>query len=121
MEQLGVYLKRQRELRQVDIHDISDETKIAVNWLQVIEEDMWKELPGRVFARGYAKAYAKALGLDLDEVLNRYDHMYAQEENVEIGNEIVSLTKKRSARLKSLIPIAILLVIVVVGLVIWLV
>lgn len=120
MELLGSYLKAQREMRQVDIRAISDETKIAVNWLQVIEGDMWDELPGRTFARGYAKAYAKALGLDMEEVLSRYDQMYIKEDEVEVGNDIVTLTKKRGRRIKPII-IAIFLILVATGLIVWLI
>jgi len=106
MEQLGSYLKSQRESKQIDIRDVSTETKIAVNWLQVIENDMWDELPGRTFAKGYAKAYAKALGLDIDDVLGRYDLMYTKEDNHQVGDAVVKLTKKRGRRLYSILFIA---------------
>lgn len=73
MESLGQYLKTQREIRKVGLPDISDETKIAVNWLEAIEEDKWANLPGKAFARGFIKAYSKSLGLDVEDVLLRYD------------------------------------------------
>lgn len=121
MEQLGDYLKKQRELRQVDIRDISAETKIAVNWLQVIEEDMWDELPGKTFAKGYAKAYAKALGLDADDVISRYELMYAENDQIEVGDNIVKKTVKRNHPIKKFLPLIILLVLAIAALIIWLV
>lgn len=121
MEQLGSYLKTQRELRQIDIHDVSAVTKIGVIWLQIIEEDKWDDLPGKTFARGYTKAYATALGLDIDDVMSRYDNMYSGMDMIEVGDNIVKLTKKRTSRLKRFIPIIIVAVAIATVLVIWLV
>ena len=40
--------------------------------LQSIEDDHLDELPGDVFARGFLKSYASTVGLDEDDVLERF-------------------------------------------------
>ena len=75
MESLGQYLKTQRELRDVSILDVSNETKIGINWIEAMESDNWDVLPCKTFARGFLKAYAKSLGLETEEVVTRYDDL----------------------------------------------
>jgi len=68
----GNWLRRERELRQVSLRDISDETKISIRYLEALEEDRFDILPGSVFAKGFLRQYARYVGLDGDEVVNSY-------------------------------------------------
>ena len=72
MESLGQHLKSQRELRQVDISEIAESTKVNINYLYAIENNEWEKLPCRAFARGFILSYARALGIDEDEVILMY-------------------------------------------------
>jgi cytoskeletal protein RodZ len=65
-------LRRERELRQVSLREISDETKIGIRYLEALEEDHFDILPGTVFAKGFLRQYARYVGLDGDEVVNSY-------------------------------------------------
>ncbi len=85
MEPLGQHLRKQRELRDVILMQVADETKIAYNWLEAIENDQWEQLPAHVYTRGFVKSYAKTLGLDVEDILLRYDEMVkgsAEEEEI---------------------------------------
>ncbi|MEZ5331540.1 MAG: helix-turn-helix domain-containing protein [Thermoanaerobaculia bacterium] len=68
----GNWLRRERELRQVSLREISDETKISIRYLEALEEDRFDILPGTVFAKGFLRQYARYVGLDGDEVVNSY-------------------------------------------------
>lgn len=68
----GNWLRRERELRQVSLREISDETKISIRYLEALEEDRFDILPGSVFAKGFLRQYARYVGLDGDEVVNSY-------------------------------------------------
>lgn len=81
MEPLGQFLKRQRELREITIAKISQETKIAPNWLDAIESDKWETLPGKAFTKGFLRAYARAVGLDPDEIALRFESIVKPENN----------------------------------------
>ena len=73
METVGKYLKRERELRNISLKEISTATKIRENILKAIEEDRHDLLPTAVFVKGFLVAYAKHVGLDPSDVLLRYE------------------------------------------------
>jgi cytoskeletal protein RodZ len=68
----GQWLKRQRELRDISLREVSDVTKINLRYLQALEENRFSALPAPVFARGFLREYARYVGLDPDEVVNYY-------------------------------------------------
>lgn len=78
MENLGSYLKREREFRQIQLIEISEATRISARNLQALEEERFEELPGRAFVRGYLKSYARHVGLDVADVLLRYENILAE-------------------------------------------
>jgi len=68
----GAWLRRQREMREIDLHEIAERTKISLRYLQAMEQDRFELLPAPVFARGFLREYAKYVGLSPDEVVNYY-------------------------------------------------
>ena len=72
VDSVGVYLRRERELRQVSLEELVQTTRIPLRMLQHIEADRFEALPGEVFARGFLRSYARALGLDAEHVLARF-------------------------------------------------
>lgn len=49
-------------------------------YLDLIEKDNYKPLPGGIFNKGFVKAYAKYVGIDEQEALQDYAHLLAQHE-----------------------------------------
>jgi cytoskeleton protein RodZ len=72
MKELGQLLKEKRENRGVTIEEVSVATKIGVRLLQAIEEGDLDKLPPKAFVRGFIQSYAKYLGLDVKEVLAKF-------------------------------------------------
>jgi cytoskeletal protein RodZ len=72
-ESFGEWLKRQREVREISLREVSDTTKINLRYLEALEDNRFSALPAPVFARGFLREYARFVGLDPDEVLNYYD------------------------------------------------
>lgn len=68
----GSWLKRQREVREISLREISEESKISIRYLEALEEDRFDVLPAQVFAHGFLREYARFVGLDPDEVVNYY-------------------------------------------------
>lgn len=64
---IGLYLKKQRELRNIPLQTVSEATKINLRSLQALESSDLNLLPGSVFAKGFVRSYAKAIGLDVEE------------------------------------------------------
>jgi len=79
MSSFGENLRRERELRGVNLRDIADATKISVRFLQALEQDRVDVLPGGIFPRSFVRQYAKHLGLDPDRMVTEFDHVYGTE------------------------------------------
>jgi cytoskeletal protein RodZ len=68
----GSWLRQQREIRNISLREISDNTKIGMRYLEALEDDRFEVLPAAIFAKGFLREYAKYVGLDADEVVNFY-------------------------------------------------
>ena len=69
----GERLKRERELREVTLEEVSKATRISARFLQALEEEDWAKLPGGVFGRGFVRTIARYLGLSEESLLAEYD------------------------------------------------
>jgi cytoskeleton protein RodZ len=69
---LGARLRQARESRGLSLRELSDQTRIARRYLEAIEADDHKELPGGIFNRSFIKAYAKAVGFNEAEAVSAY-------------------------------------------------
>lgn len=72
---LGEELRRERELREISLREISESTKISMRILEAIENDNYKILPGGVFNRNFLRAYAEFVGLDGESIVNKYQRL----------------------------------------------
>jgi cytoskeletal protein RodZ len=69
----GERLKRERELREVTLEEITAATRIGSRFLEALENEDWSKLPGGVFNRGFVRSIARYLGLDEEALLGEYD------------------------------------------------
>jgi len=69
----GERLKRERELREVTLAEITSATRIGTRFLEALENEEWEKLPGGVFNRGFVRSVARYLGLDEEALLGEYD------------------------------------------------
>lgn len=82
-DSFGLWLRRQREMREIDLREIADKTKISLRYLKAMEQDRFEVLPAPVFARGFLREYARYVGLNPDEVVNFYLSAHAEEDEGE--------------------------------------
>lgn len=68
----GEELRRERELRQITLREISESTKISLRYLEALERNEFEGLPGGVFNRGFVRAYAQFIGVDPEAMVNAY-------------------------------------------------
>lgn len=69
----GQRLKREREMREVSLDELTKSTRISQRFLEALENEEWSKLPGGVFGRGFVRTIAGYLGLDEEELLGEYD------------------------------------------------
>jgi len=72
MASIGQELKKEREARGLSLKGIADSTRITLRYLEAIETDRLDIFPGEFFVKGMLRSYAKAVGLDEDQLVERY-------------------------------------------------
>jgi len=72
MSSFGETLRRERELRQISLREISEATKINLRYLDALERDDFRHLPGGVFNKGFVRAYAQFIGIDPESMVTAY-------------------------------------------------
>lgn len=72
MTGFGERLRQEREAREITLRQIADETKISLRYLQALEADDLKSLPGTVFNKGYVRTYAEFIGVDPNPLVAAY-------------------------------------------------
>lgn len=85
MASFGENLRRERELRGVDLRDIAEATNISLRFLQALEQDRTDVLPGGIFPKAFVRQYATYLGLDPDRLAAEYVYSHGGEAAVEAG------------------------------------
>ena len=79
-ETLGEKLRAAREARGISIRDVAEQTRIAPMYIECIENDNYKPLPGGIFNKGFVKSYARFIGIDEHEALQDYSRLLSQTE-----------------------------------------
>ena len=72
MASFGENLKRQRELRGIELREISEATKISFRFLQALETDRIDVLPGGIFRRSFVREYSRYVGLDAERMVAEF-------------------------------------------------
>ncbi|HEV8433962.1 MAG TPA: RodZ domain-containing protein [Thermoanaerobaculia bacterium] len=89
-------MRREREIRAISLKEIADATKISKRFLDAIERNDHKTLPAPVFTRGFVREYARYLGLNAEEMVNRYNYAAAGDDRIEKSAHLDRLTPKPS-------------------------
>jgi cytoskeletal protein RodZ len=85
---IGEQLRLAREGRGIPLREISDQTRISMHYLEAIEANDYKRLPGGIFNRSFVKAYARYVGYDEKEAVEAYTRY--MRESGEPGEDVVS-------------------------------
>ncbi|HMQ03399.1 MAG TPA: helix-turn-helix domain-containing protein [Pyrinomonadaceae bacterium] len=72
---LGEKLRSAREARGISISEVAEQTRISPLYLQAIDSDDYKTLPGGIFNKGFVRSYAKYVGVDENEALQDYNRI----------------------------------------------
>jgi cytoskeleton protein RodZ len=72
MDTVGQELRAARLRRGDDLATVSRALKIRKDHLEAVEEDRLENLPGRTYALGFVRSYAGYLGLDANQMVERF-------------------------------------------------
>jgi transcriptional regulator with XRE-family HTH domain len=84
----GEELRREREIRGISLKEIADATKISKRFLDAIERNDHQTLPAPVFTRGFVREYARYVGLNAEEMVNRYNFAALRDDRIEKPPEL---------------------------------
>lgn len=76
MDNFSEQLKKQREEKKIRLSDVAVQTRISMKFLEAIEAGNFEILP-ETYIRAFIRDYAKAIGLDPDDTIKRFD-MYIE-------------------------------------------
>jgi cytoskeleton protein RodZ len=97
-DSLGSYLRRERELREMSLQDISSATKIQLKFLEALERDDYDQLPPAPFVVGFLRAYAQCVSLVPEEIIATYYARHGVSEGDEGTPLLVAYQVRRPTR-----------------------
>ncbi len=110
---LGEKLRQAREERGISLSEVADQTRISPLYIESIENDDYRSLPGGIFNKGFVKSFAKYVGVDEQEALQDYASLAASPDNqmIEAARSYRPevLTDDRSSSLPTIILAVIIL------------
>lgn len=69
----GRYIRAIRIQKGIDLKTVSDALKVTLHKLSLIEAEDHEELPDDIYVKGILRAYADYIGLDADDLIDRYE------------------------------------------------
>ncbi|MCX7823521.1 MAG: DUF4115 domain-containing protein [Syntrophobacterales bacterium] len=75
-KEVGLYLKRCREEKEISLLDISEATKISPQLLRAIEEGQWEKLYSSFFLVSFLKAYCKVVGIPCEKAVKSAERFF---------------------------------------------
>ncbi len=79
-ESLGEKLRQARESRSISISEVAEQTRISPLYLESIENDDYRPLPGGIFNKGFVKSFAKYVGVDENVAMQDYARISANQD-----------------------------------------
>lgn len=116
---IGSRLKEARETKGLSLEEVQNTTKIQKRYLQAIEENEFKVLPGKFYTRAFIREYASAVGLDPEMIMQEHKNelpTYEDEETVQYSRvqKTKQQTNANSSNSSKLFP-SILTIVVIIG------
>ncbi len=100
MENIGSIIKKNRKAQGKTLEEINEQTKISLEHLELLEKNDYTFLP-EMYVKSFIKNYALALGLDGDDLVNRYaQNQEKKKKHKEEEDEKEAETKTKSASSK---------------------
>ncbi len=76
---IGKLLRDAREAKGIAIEDMADKLHLLTDVVRGIEQCDFEEMPSRVFVRGYVRNYARLVGLNAQEMLEKFDQAHPED------------------------------------------
>lgn len=112
MENLGEYIKKEREKKGITLEEAAKATRIGKTYLKAIEEGDFS-IQSPVFMKGFLRSYADFLGLDSTDILGRYKGIQEEREGKGKTEEYKLEPVRKSRKYTAVITLSLLAIIIV--------
>lgn len=112
---VGSHLKQARVAKGLSLEQAAEEMRLSPDVLDALEGDRFDILGAQVFVRGHLRQYGQLLGLDADELMQRYSAQDHPSDDPIVGTEPIRVTEQ--VELKVWIALAVL--VVMLALLVW--
>ncbi|WP_302116769.1 RodZ family helix-turn-helix domain-containing protein [uncultured Limosilactobacillus sp.] len=99
--EIGKILRKAREEKGYTLDDLQQMTKIQKRYLIAIEDENFDELPGDFYVRAFIKQYANMVGLDGNELLQKYDDQLPKTKTEEYSDHLAQAVETRASQRKT--------------------
>jgi cytoskeleton protein RodZ len=76
---IGKLLRDAREAKGIAIEDMAGKLHLLTDVVRGIEQCDFEEMPSRVYVRGYVRNYARLVGLNAQEMLDKFDQAHPED------------------------------------------
>ena len=112
---IGELLKNTREQKNITIERVVQDTHISRRLIVAMEEERFNEFAGDTYLMGFLRNYANYLGIDGQQLVQRYRNLQTQEQPAPIA-DLLEMTKPKK---KIIIPLMIAIIVTIVGIAIF--
>jgi cytoskeleton protein RodZ len=113
--EIGASLAAARKGQSLSIADAERLTLLRGKYLEALEADDFRALPGRTYGRAFLRTYADALGLDAEQFVDEFDAKYTQPEE----GERVPLFKPHRRRIGTRVVLVLVAAAALLGALLW--
>ncbi|PCI81417.1 MAG: hypothetical protein COB20_01865 [SAR86 cluster bacterium] len=104
----GDILRQERKRLGLNEKEVADQLHITMHYVKALESSSYEKLPGAVFAKGYLKNYALLLGLDVEDLLSRYDE-FTHQQKADIEEESRLKARRKKDRNKPFVVVSLII------------
>ena len=105
----GDILQQQRQRLGLNEKEVANKLHITMHYVKALETNSYEKLPGAVFAKGYLKSYALFLGLDVEDLMSRYDELTRQQNADSAEERRLLRARKKKDRNKPLVIVSLII------------
>jgi cytoskeleton protein RodZ len=89
----GAMLRAAREMQDIPIERIADELHLSKATIEAIESDEYAVFSAPVFAKGHLRRYALRVGVNVDDIVSRYERLDATRQSQVSQPRSVEMTR----------------------------
>jgi len=98
---IGEKLRQKRTELGLTLQEVEEQTKIRIFYLEAIEAEDYKSLPGKVYILGFLRSYCKLLKIDPNEIIKEFNETWV---DTEVDTEAISTSLKETSLKEKRVP-----------------